>query len=468
MHALYSVCASLTLFFQHLNMRNLPIYLLSLAVFWRYCTAQVHHICTRRSKFTADVQGAAQFESFDLAWAACDANTECEGVAYEASGYRLKRGSLSIVDEYETWSYPKVCMRDGNRQQMLESDPAINRVSFDPSNHLWIAVGTTDGAVKTWYRDRRKVSVSRHTDIVTSVQFDPSGNGVFAMGSLDMTIRLTRRDTGELVKQLICDDANGANRVRSPFTVIAYAPDAQSIAGGCEDGSIWRMWPETDQCELIRPADPGASSEKFRVQSGPSSPSAITGLAFSPDRSWIAAGTGAGVVEIRSSDAGEERSNGIHAEGVPVRALSWSLHCQYLASGGDDSAVVLHNTGEDCGPDSEGIRCDAEIISNPGASYRKHSSFTIGMMGGQYKYGILYSAGPLVDEPSAWGWWQPAYPGTDQWLQIDAAVLVVVKGVIIQGGGNGRTWVSTFRVDISPDELHWTSVHNLYIIIHLK
>ena len=84
-------------------MRNLPIYLLSLAVFWQFCTAQVHHIYTKRSKFTADVQGAAQFESFDLAWAACDANTECEGVAYEASAYRLKRGSLTIGASLAWW-----------------------------------------------------------------------------------------------------------------------------------------------------------------------------------------------------------------------------------------------------------------------------------------------------------------------------------------------------------------------------
>jgi len=106
-------------------------------------------------------------------------------------------------------------------------------ISLSP-NGKTVASGSTDGRVKLWNIEMRKVIASwtGHTGYVASVHWSADGMRV-ASGSFDGTVRVWEMESGETVLGPI---KTGNRRVFA----VAYSPDSSNIAtGGSSAIEIW-------------------------------------------------------------------------------------------------------------------------------------------------------------------------------------------------------------------------------------
>ena len=176
-------------------------------------SAQVNHICRQdRIIFDGDLQ--VNLETFEAAWEYCAADPNCNAITFvKAIGrYFLRGASDGQVSDDEDSSYPKRCLQDPDRQDIVDQTNNVLAVAFDPSNHLWIAAGTGDGLVKTWFRNRVKSTTERHPgNLVNSVKFSPNGDGIFASAGTDMMVKLTYRSCEGCATALSRRDATGGS-----------------------------------------------------------------------------------------------------------------------------------------------------------------------------------------------------------------------------------------------------------------
>uniref|UniRef100_A0A0X3P242 Lactadherin n=1 Tax=Schistocephalus solidus TaxID=70667 RepID=A0A0X3P242_SCHSO len=58
--------------------------------------------------------------------------------------------------------------------------------------------------------------------------------------------------------------------------------------------------------------------------------------------------------------------------------------------------------------------------------------------------------------------WCPKYKSSTEWLQVDLGIRATITGILLQGRGDGREWVSSFTISFSNDGNFWTAILDQY------
>ena len=212
----------------------------------------------------------------------------------------------------------------------------VKCLSFS-SDGKYLASGSDDKTVIIWDMDERRVKTGllrKHTEEVTDVEFSPCGTNLVS-GSEDKTILVWNVSTGEVLREIICED-----EVYS----ITYSPNGLFIlVGGEEWISMWNV------------ADITAAPKEFQVDEDRH----IMRASFSPDGSRFASVSDAlysiydsRMIHIWDASWGMEETNSTFEEGGMIRSISLSPSGKFIASasreGIFEGSICLWNllTGE--------------------------------------------------------------------------------------------------------------------------
>lgn len=250
-------------------------------------------------------------------------------------------------------------------------------VAIHPEGHL-LAGGTELGEVRLWtMADARPARVlAGHTKRVSCVAFSPDGR-LLASSSLDDTLRLWELHTGDTPRILQLPDQGGG--------ALAFSPDGRTLASGGKDGriSLWDVasgrtiaqieshvrWVYalafSPQGNLLacsgRPAFVylwELSTLNQMRSKGESNPAPIEpvgtlrtahapvpSLAFNPDGTLLAAGSGGYVTEVwdaRDSPSVERQPIWtFHGDRSWIRAIAMNPDARTMASGSGEGLIYL-------------------------------------------------------------------------------------------------------------------------------
>ena len=66
--------------------------------------------------------------------------------------------------------------------------------------------------------------------------------------------------------------------------------------------------------------------------------------------------------------------------------------------------------------------------------------------------------------------WCPAHAAKNEWLLVDLGVASTISGVVTQGRGNVKEWITHFMISYSLDAYKWEFARDIYgnkkVIIH--
>jgi WD40 repeat protein/tRNA A-37 threonylcarbamoyl transferase component Bud32 len=286
-------------------------------------------------------------------------------VAFDPEGERLvSGGGDKLVKVWDVESREEITTFRGHEN-------AVMGVAFSPDGRQVLS-GSADRTIKVWdvTRIQKPLTLVGDGSRVDSAVFLPDGRRIVSGGG-------SYTDHGEAGDVTIWDAETGQALQAFPEygRLVAASPDGQRIATGTYDGRL-RVW-EVDGGTLVLTLgghkgvhDLAYSADGQRIVSGSFEGEvkvwdAATGallhtlrghkhavhcVAFSPDGSWIASGSGDAafnqeVGEIRLWDVatGGER---LHLEGHTrtVRTVAFSPDGRQFASGGYDKQVKLWDT----------------------------------------------------------------------------------------------------------------------------
>jgi WD40 repeat protein len=214
---------------------------------------------------------------------------------------------------------------------------SVNSVAFNPDGTL-LASGSDDGTIKVWEVSGVQVNLMKtltHGGAVHSVAFSPDGETI-ASGSTDNTVKLWQVPSGNLIRTLGWHDDD-------VYSVV-FSSNSEMLISGSKDEQI-AIWRVADG-EIIRAIkDPGRY---------------IFAVEFSPDGQEFTWASGGLWIGLNPIDNGHVIVHDLHrdvddsrlvlrghgqAGGIPIRnsviSLSFSPDGKTLASGGQDSAVIL-------------------------------------------------------------------------------------------------------------------------------
>jgi serine/threonine protein kinase/WD40 repeat protein len=203
-------------------------------------------------------------------------------------------------------------------------------VTFSPAGER-LATANGDGTVRLWNPENgQDVGVLRgHQGAVNDVAYRPDG-AYLATAGADGTLRVWSPVTGDEMLQL--------KGHTGPVLTVTYSPDGWRLASGGEDGTL-RLW-------RLRQTPGGAfEGEQIAELSIPNDddpdggPRAVTGVAFSPDSSYLAVAVeGWGVLRWELDDSDVPDGQPLFFD-VPVRQVAFDLGSDLMAVGGTEDTV---------------------------------------------------------------------------------------------------------------------------------
>ena len=244
--------------------------------------------------------------------------------------------------------------------QLVSTDGPVYSVAWAPDGRVLASVAF--GQVNLWRPgvDTPVATFSQHTSFVRAVAFSPNGASVASVGE---DVRIWRAETRE--QTAVLDTA--------PARSVAWSPDGTSVAVGGESGHL-QVWRVADRQRLhsswlgatissvswspdgrklavgainakasIWDATTGRLLMVLRATSLPRND--VNGISWSPHGRLLATAQGArgaGDIQLWDPETGKllQRLTG---GGGWLRALSWSLDGEWIASGGEDGQVRIWN-----------------------------------------------------------------------------------------------------------------------------
>jgi WD40 repeat protein/transcriptional regulator with XRE-family HTH domain len=191
-------------------------------------------------------------------------------LAFDPGGGRIATGShdrtvrlwdaasgtcARVLDRFEAWVWGVAFTPDGNHLVTasgtdltlwdLRQGTAVRRFPGHTSwirsiavsrDGLWLASGSSDGAIHVWDLGRGKPlwSCTGHSDQVLSVRFDPDGGRVVS-GSADETVRIWERESGSSVATLRAEGLYAGTRITGVRGLAPAAVESLRALGARED-----------------------------------------------------------------------------------------------------------------------------------------------------------------------------------------------------------------------------------------
>ncbi|CAE7093868.1 unnamed protein product [Rhizoctonia solani] len=242
----------------------------------------------------------------------------------------------------------------------------VRSITFSPCGS-YIVSGSYDRTVCMWDSQTRQLKYSPlkgNNHCILAVGVTSDGNHIFSV-SADRMIHVWGRQTGEQEstigpietdgqydatyqefwpvafifdsKRVVCGSKSGRIYLweddkllfsltghDDKVTSIAFSPDGQSFASGCEDG-VLMMWDTRTRARLFDPL----TGHSRRISS----------IAFSPGGSQVASGSGDTTVRLWDSSSGVAVGSPFRGHTREVRSAAFSRRGDQLVSGSDDMTV---------------------------------------------------------------------------------------------------------------------------------
>jgi WD40 repeat protein len=232
--------------------------------------------------------------------------------AYRTAPTAEARGALLSTAAYKT---PRILHADHHG--------SVRAVAYSPDGSLLASAGS-DRAVllRNASGGAPPVSLARHTDTVRALAFHPGGRLLVSAG-----------DDQRLVVWNVAARAPAAEvpLAHGPITSLAFSPNGRAMVSGSQDGTVV-IW------------DTGRWAESARVPHGAGE---VTDVAFGADGTVVAVAGRSGVTVI---DRARGTSRTSHDHDKAAVSVALSADARILATGGDDSQIVLRDLTSDAAP----------------------------------------------------------------------------------------------------------------------
>lgn len=252
---------------------------------------------------------------------------ELTSTALGPAAYSPDGGTMAVGVDHQVLLYDS---QTQDRLAVLDaSGETVNTLAWSPDGRR-LAVGSLGSDdVLIFAADgpgRPADRLRGHSNFVRSLAWSPDG-AVIASGSADQTVKLWDATTGAELHTL-----SGHSDLLGG---VAFSPDSQILASASRDGSV-RLWDvssgeQNGAWSYVAPLDPLTSAPYW-----------MTGVAFSPDGSLLAAGSIDGIVRVWELPDAEPRYElSGHTDWVVIRGVAFSPDGKTLASASRDSTVRL-------------------------------------------------------------------------------------------------------------------------------
>ncbi len=186
------------------------------------------------------------------------------------------------------------------------------------SNGRLLAAGGTDGTIHLWnvVDNREVISFRGDNSKVTSLAFSPDGK-VLASLSLDRVLRLWELHAS--------NETPRSTQVGGVYCGVIFSPDSSHVYGCGGRPRQVRSWESSSGKETRHYEEPSRL---------------VTSLALAPNGRFLACGMTDGSIQLLDIRTGQIIDQLVGHKG-PVCGLSFSAEGQFLASGSQDTTVII-------------------------------------------------------------------------------------------------------------------------------
>jgi WD40 repeat protein len=212
---------------------------------------------------------------------------------------------------------------------------SVYALAYSPDGSL-LASGGGDGTVKIWDAHQHELirTIAAHTGSVRAVVW-LQGGSTLASGSEDGTVKFWNVETGTLLHAIAPRAAIADKNKRAQVLALAVAPDGKTVAAGYSAATSPTGNPYTEG-ELVLLDARGGKTTRVLAHGG----GAVSAVAFSPDGSTLASGSGDTTIRLWNARSGA-RMRVLSGHRNAVTTLAFSPDGSTLASGSGDKTVRL-------------------------------------------------------------------------------------------------------------------------------